>query len=196
MHLGPSFYEREELEKACFAQLGENVLIKRICGLFFTENMEIGSNVRIDDFSILVASGYLKIGSYVHIASHCYLAGSHGIEMGDFSGLAPGVKIFSGSDDYSGEKLTNPTVGHDNGGGPHGTVRLGRHVIIGTNSVILPKVDIGEGSSAGALTLITKSLAPWGVYFGSPARRLKDRKKDLLKLEEKLLADAANVKAL
>lgn len=191
MHLGPSFYAREELEKAGFKSLGENVLIKRSCGLFFTENMEIGSHVRIDDFSILVASGYLKIGSYVHIASHCYLAASHGIEIENFCTFAPGVKIFSGSDDYTGEKMTNPMVGRENIGGPHGPVKMGKHVIIGTNSVVLPDLEIGEGASAGALTLVNKNLDPWGIYVGSPARRIKERKKDLLKLEEKLFKQGA-----
>jgi acetyltransferase-like isoleucine patch superfamily enzyme len=189
MHLGSPFYERPELEKAGFASLGENVLIKKTCGLFFTQNMRIGSHVRIDDFTIIVASGSCSIGSYVHIASHCYLAASHGIEMADFSGLAPGVKIFSGSDDYSGEKLTNPMVDHTLTGGPNGVVRLNRHVIIGAGSVILPNLTIGEGASVGALTLVRKSLDPWGIYVGNPLRKLRDRKKDLLQLEAKLMSE-------
>ena len=61
-------------------------------------------------------------------------------------------------------------------------------MIIGTQSVILPDVTIGEGSSVGAMSLVNRSLEPWGVYFGVPARRLKERSKDLLELEKMVWA--------
>jgi acetyltransferase-like isoleucine patch superfamily enzyme len=189
MHLGERFYPREELEKAGFGALGENVLIKRNCGLFFTENLFIGSNVRIDDFTIIVASGPCHIGSYVVMASHCYLAASDGIEVGDFCGLAPGVKLFSGSDDYSGTKMTNAMVGGEYIGGPGGKVVLNRHVIIGAGSVVLPKVTIGEGASIGALSLVNKDVAPWTMNAGIPARTIRPRKQDLLALEARFLAE-------
>jgi galactoside O-acetyltransferase len=190
MHLGEGFYNREELEKAGFSSLGEDVSIKRNCGLFFTQNLHIGSHVRIDDFTIIVASGECHIGSYVHLAANCYIAASHGITISDFCTMAPGVKVFSGSDDYTGEKLTNPTVGRENIGGPHGPVVMGKHVIIGTNSVVLPGVTLHEGSSVGALSLVTNDLDPWTINVGIPAKAIKARKKDLLKLEAEVLAKA------
>ena len=70
-------------------------------------------------------------------------------------------------------------------------VSLGRHVIVGSGSVILPGVVVGEGSSVGALSLVTKSLEPWGVFFGAPVRRLKSRSQRLLALEESLRAEAS-----
>jgi galactoside O-acetyltransferase len=97
MHIGTSFYSEKELKKFKFKSIGKNVLIKKNVGMFFIENISIGSNVRIDDNVIIVASkkgSAVKIGNYVHIASNCYLAGSAGIEMSDFSGLATGVQIF------------------------------------------------------------------------------------------------------
>ena len=57
-------------------------------------------------------------------------------------------------------------------------------MIIGANSVILPKVTIKEGSAVGALSLVNKSLDAWGIYFGSPAKRFKSRSKNILKLEK------------
>ena len=67
-------------------------------------------------------------------------------------------------------------------------VSIGRHVIIGSGSVILPGVRIGEGSSVGPLSLVTKSLDEWGVYLGVPAKKIKRRKKDLLEQEKLLLS--------
>jgi acetyltransferase-like isoleucine patch superfamily enzyme len=39
------------------------------------------------------------------------------------------------------------------------------------------------------MSLITGDLEPWGVYVGIPAKRIKERKKDLLELEKQLLAE-------
>jgi len=190
MHIGASFFSEKELKQFKFKSIGKNVFIKKNVGMFFIENISIGNNVRIDDNVIIVASkknSPVKIGNYIHIASNCYLAGSDGIDMMDFTTLAPGVLIFSGSDDYSGKKLTNPMVGNPYVGGKSGKVTLCKHVIIGAGSVVLPDVTIKQGSSVGALSLVNKDLNPWGVYSGIPAKKIKSRYKDVLKLEKKFL---------
>jgi galactoside O-acetyltransferase len=190
MHIGTSFYSEKELKQFRFRSIGKNVFIKKNVGLYFIENICIGNNVRIDDNVIIVASNKknpVMIGNYIHIASNCYLAGSDGIDMMDFTTLAPGVLIFSGSDDYSGKKLTNPMVGNPYVGGKSGKVTLCKHVIIGAGSVVLPDVTIKQGSSVGALSLVNKDLNPWGVYSGIPAKKIKSRYKDVLKLEKKFL---------
>ncbi|MFV0453636.1 MAG: acyltransferase [Pseudomonas sp.] len=109
--------------------------------------------------------------------------------MEDFSGLAYQVKVFSQSDDYSGRTLTNPTVPDSYKNETKKAVRLGRHVIVGAGSIVFPGVEIAEGCSVGAMTLIHKSTQAWGVYLGNPARRIKERKKDLLELERKFLKE-------
>ena len=108
--------------------------------------------------------------------------------MSDFSGLSQGICIYSGTDDYTGKFLTNPTVPDKYLKVKLAQVILGRHVIVGSGSVILPGVTIGEGSSVGALSLVTKSLDEWGVYFGVPVKKLKARSKDILKLEAELVS--------
>ena len=188
MHIGSNFYSDDELKSFKFKSLGKNVKIKKNVAIYFVENITIKDNVRIDDNTVIVASNNsTTIGNYVHIASNCYIAASEGLKMEDFSGLAPGVNIFTGSDDYSGKKLTNPTVDRKYIGGKSGEGVLGRHVIIGSNSVILPGVHIGEGSSVGALSLVTKSLESWGVYFGAPVKKIKSRSQKLLELEKEFL---------
>jgi acetyltransferase-like isoleucine patch superfamily enzyme len=191
MHLGTSFFSQKELKKFNFFSLGKNVLIKKNVGFYFVENICIGNNARIDDNVIIVASNKktpVKIGNHVHITANCCLSGSSGIEIMDFSTLAPGVLIFSGSDDYSGRKLTNPTVDRKYIGGKTGKVTLCKHVIIGANSVILPDVTINEGSSVGAMSLVNKTLNSWGIFCGVPVKKLKNRSKHLLKLEKEFLS--------
>ena len=105
MHVGEEFYKEEDLNGFGFKSLGKNVKIKKNVGLYFTENISIGDNVRIDDFTIIVASKEpVVLGNNVNIASQCYIAGSEGFIMKDFSTFAPQVKIFTGSDDYLGYK--------------------------------------------------------------------------------------------
>lgn len=193
MNLGGAYFDEHELRDAGFKRLGKNVKVHNRASLYGVANISLGDNVRIDDFAIIIATGGVSIGSYVQIANLCYLGGRFGIEIEDFSTLAPGVKLFSASDDYSGEKLTNPTVPIDLTGGEKGKVILKRHVIIGAGSVVLPDCVIGEGCSIGALSVVKRSLDPWGVYAGIPVRRIKDRRKDLLSLEREL---AAREKAL
>ena len=82
-----SFYSYEELQTIGFCSLGENVLISKKTSIYSAENISIGSNVRIDDFSIL--SGNILIGNNVHIAAGVYLfAGKTGIELEDFVGIS------------------------------------------------------------------------------------------------------------
>ncbi len=69
--------------------------------------MAINDNVRIDDFCIL--SGHIEIGSYIHIAAYSALYGGQaGIFMDDFLNISSRVFVYSVSDDYSGETMTNP----------------------------------------------------------------------------------------
>jgi galactoside O-acetyltransferase len=185
------FYGDAELRAAGFRSLGTNVRIHEDVNIHGVGNISIGSNVRIDAYATIIATGPVEIGSYVHIASYTLLSGGEGIVLEDFSGLSHGVKIYTRSDDYSGRWLTNPCVPSQYTHPTCGPVRLGRHVIIGAGSVVLPGVNIGEGSSVGALSLVAKDLSPWSIYFGSPARRIGARSRDLLALERQLLSESA-----
>lgn len=190
--LGGRFLREDELRALGIGHAGRNVLVHDSCNIVGLENLHLGDHVRIDAFtSIAAGRGRTEIGSYVHIGSYCYLGAGHGLVMEDFSGLSQGVKIYTASDDYSGATLTNPTVPDAYKTVKAGAVRLGRHAIVGAGTVILPKTDVGEGCSVGALSLVTHSLAPWGIYAGTPAKRIRERKRDLLALEQRLLADTA-----
>lgn len=191
MHTFDSVYVTEKkLRELGFRSVGENVQIDRSCTIIGKEYISIGSNVRIDGYSTIIASSVgVQIGSYVHIGSHCTLAGGAGITMRDFCGLSQGVRIFSKSDDYSGNHLTNPTVPAHLTNVKSGMVTLGRHVIIGSGAVILPSVNIGDGAAVGALSLVTKNLTGWTIYTGVPAKRIRNRSQKLLTLESELLAN-------
>ena len=160
---------------------GKNVLISRKTSIY-TSNLEIGDNVRIDDFSIL--KGNIIIGSNVHISSFCQLEGQQDIELESFSGLSSRVSIYTQSDDYSGNFLTNPTVPDKYRNIIKGRVKLEKHVIVGTNSTILPNVILKQGSAVGANSLVNKNLEEWTINVGTPAKKIKNRNNELINFEK------------
>ena len=184
------FYTQEKLEKIGFKSLGKNVLISDKVSIYSPKNISIGNNVRIDDFCVLSAGdGYINIGNYIHIAVFTTIFGAGGVEIEDFSTTSSRVAIYSITDDYSGETLTNPIIPEKYKKLTYKEVKIKKHSIIGTGSVILPGVTLDEGTSIGANSLVLKSTEPWGIYVGSPVRRIKDRKKDLLELEIEFLKE-------
>lgn len=187
------YFESEELRKFGFKSVGENVKIAKNTTIIGLNNISLGNNIRIDGNVVIAAySGSLTLGNYIHIGGGCHLSCAGGITLKDFSGLSQGVRIYSGTDDYTGKSLTNPTVPHKYLKVKIAPVLLGKHVIVGSGSVILPGLTIGDGSSVGALSLVTKSLDEWGVYFGAPVKKLKARSKDMLKLEDELMLEIAS----
>lgn len=181
-----SFYDEEELKQLGFKRVGENVKISRKASIYGAGNISIGNNVRIDDFCIL--SGCIEIGNFVHIAAYTSLfAGTVGIIMKDFSCLSSRCAVYAISDDYSGNSLTNPMVPDQYRKVQESQVVLEKHVLVGTGSTILPGVILGEGTSVGAMSLINKSLEPWGMYVGIPCKKIREREKNILKLEEEFL---------
>jgi len=186
--LGGQYLEREDLLEFGIKRVGENVRIHPTAILVDLEHIELGSHVRVDAYTIISASGGSFVtGDYVHISNHCTIMAGHGVKLSDFSGLSAGVKMFSTSDDYSGESLTNPTIPKHLLKVRSGKVVLGRHAIVGAGSIVLPGCDIGEGCAVGALSIAARSLSPWGIYAGIPARRIRDRSRRLLNDESLLL---------
>lgn len=187
----PGYFSEVDLKDAGFKSLGKNIQIAKNCTIIGLENISIGDNVRIDGYCSIIAagSGYVRLGSFIHIGGYCLLSAGGGIVMDDFTCLSQGVHIHSRSDDYSGTNLTNPTVPEKYTGVVHGEVRLSKHVLIGSGSVVLPCVTIGEGSSIGAISLVNKSLGSWAIYAGCPVKKIKDRSMNLLVLERHLLQE-------
>lgn len=181
---------RSSIEQMGFASLGQNVLLSDKASFYNCAGIHLGSNVRIDDFCVVSAgAGGIHIGDHVHIAAFCALMGAGRITLSDFAGLSSRVSIYSSSDDYSGAAMTNPTVPRKYTNVVDGPVFLGRHVIIGAGSVVLPNVRLEDGVAVGALALVTRDCAAFGIYAGNPAKRIAARKPDLLQLEQQLLRD-------
>jgi dTDP-4-amino-4,6-dideoxy-D-glucose acyltransferase len=186
------FYSAEEL-RDLGVQFGRNVQIDRSARLFNPSRIRIGSNVRVDCFSVLSASDDgLQIGDHVHLAMGVAIFGaSAGIVIEDFAGLSARVAVFTGNDDYRHGFLTGPTVPMRYRRVMTGAVSFRRHAIIGAGSVILPGVEIGVGGSVGALSLVHRPVADFEIVAGSPARRIGERSREILERERALREEEA-----
>jgi galactoside O-acetyltransferase len=105
------------------------------------------------------------------------------------STTAPNVVLAAGNDDYvSG--IGSPLIPNQfKGNTVHGKINLNELTIIGSNSVILPNVNVGVGSTLGALSLANQDLESWYVYAGIPAKKIKNREKNqILKLKAEFLS--------
>jgi galactoside O-acetyltransferase len=185
-----SFLPRDELATLGLGSFGDNVLVSSKASIYGAENIRLGNNVRIDDFCVISAgSGGVEIESMVHIAAYTSLIGRGRICIGAFSNLSSRVSVYSSSDDYSGEWMTNPMVPAEFTGVTDADVRLGRHVIVGSGSVILPGVMLEDGVAIGALSLVKDDCEAFGIYAGIPARRIAERGRRLLEIERQLVSE-------
>lgn len=188
--MNSSFLSEEELSAVGFKSLGSNVLISRKASIYSAGSISIGNHVRIDDFCIL--SGEITLGSYIHISAYTAMYGRFGIFIADFATISGRVLIYSQNDDYSGNYMTNPMVPTQYTKVSGGTVNILKHAIIGSGSVLLPDIIIGEGACVGSMSLVKHNVPEWEIVAGVPARKIGDRKKGLIDLESRFLSDIKN----
>lgn len=183
-----NFYTDLELSCLGFKAIGTNVKISKKTSIYKPELMSIGSNVRIEDFCVL--NGDITIGSNVLLCVFCLLDGHATIIIEDNVTLAAKVSIHSGSDDYSGESLFGsyvPTALRKNH--INAPVLIKQHTLIGDSTVIMPGVVLEEGTAIGAFSFVKESTLSWGIYAGVPAKRKRERKKDVIHLYESFIEE-------
>lgn len=150
------------------------------------DNFSVGDYSQIDDFVFINAGKRCTLGRFVHICSFVSIIGGGEFRLDDFAGLSAGCRVITGTDDYQGPYLSNPTVPRAFTNYTVSHVTIGQHAIIGTNVVIFPGVTIGEGAAVSACTSVRRDLPAWGVYAGEPLRKIGERDREAI-LEKKRL---------
>lgn len=180
-----SFLSESAILKLGLKSFGKNCLISDKASFYNSSSIEIGHDVRIDDFCVLSAGKKgIKIGNFVHIAVFCSLIGEELISLADYSGLSSRVAVYSSTDDFSGNSLTNPMVSSQFRGVISQAVYLKKHALVGAGSVILPGGSLEEGAAVGSLSLVKSVMPAYSLCAGIPAQYIKERGTNLLKLEQ------------
>lgn len=180
--ISSNFYSEEELKQLGLKNFGVNVLISRKCSIYGAGNIDIGNNVRIDDFCIL--SGKINIGNYVHISAYTVLYGKYGIEINNYCGISANSILYSAVDDFSGEFMISPMVPEKFTNVTGGKIILENYSQIGANSIVMPNVVVSEGAVCGAFSFVNKKLDAWTINVGIPTKVLKKRSKQLLRFND------------
>ena len=155
------------------------------------ERVQIGARVRIHANSVVGSDGFgyaaVRNGATVQDHQKIYHLGT--VRIGDDVELGACVTIDRGTfaDTVIGNrvKLDNQVhVGHncrlDEGaivcGGTclAGGATVGRYAYVGGLSGVNNRVHIGDGAQVGALTIVTKDVAPGGQVLGNPGREPKE----------------------
>lgn len=111
----------------------------------------------------------LRAESFVFVAAMCEIAPMTSI--GRYSMLAPHVIIAGDDHQWQDPHIPIQFSGRPN---PRRTI-IGRDVWIGTRTVVLRGVTIGDGAIIGAGSVVTKDVPPREIWAGVPAGRVRDR---------------------
>ena len=190
--INADFLSIDELKKYKFKKIGKKVLISKNAVLVGTQNISIGDYTRIDPFTMLISPrGYIRIGKASHISTNVLICGHKGVQMGNFCGLGSGTKIYSTSESYTGEGISNLNLINIRKFNKYskfdeGKVVINDHTNIGANCTILPKTFIGKNSSIGANSVIKNIIKGGFIYFGYPLKPIIKKSKKNLEIEKKI----------
>jgi galactoside O-acetyltransferase len=174
----------EEIKKE-FKSCGDNVLIGHNTMFTNPENVTIGNNVRIDPFCY-ISAGELEIGDNVQITSHAVLGGRKKIKMGNWTFIGYGSKLFTVSEDYSGDHgPVNDHWGHNKT--YEGDIIFNDYCGIASDVIVMPSVELPIGCTIGAQSFVYKSPKHrWSIWKGNPLEfhKLRNRKEIIKKAQE------------
>ena len=113
----------------------------------------------------------LKVGYKTDIGAFTYINAKNGVIIEDY------VQIGSHCSIYSVSTIDNK----------EGEVILKRNCRIGTHSVIMPRVTIGENSIVGAFSFVIENIPDNVVAAGVPVKIMRNlTQKEIKKLEEEI----------
>lgn len=129
----------------------------------------------------LFNSKCVKIGRYTYGPLNVFTYGAENefLEIGDFVSIASGVKFILGGNHSTKTFSTYPfkvkLFNDFNESTSKGPIIIKDDVWIGTDSIILSGVTIGQGAIIGAGTVVSKNIPPYAIAIGNPAQIVKYR---------------------
>ncbi len=163
--------------KRYFKRYGRNSFVSPFSEISNMENIIIGNDVTIArDGWILAIEGYaddkfnpeIEIGDKTYIGRRVTLSCANHIKIGMDVTIGDDVYIADCTHSYEDieinvtkQKLLN------------GKIVIGDKAWIGKNSVILYDLEIGENTIIGANSFVNKSVPPYTVVCGCPAKPIK-----------------------
>ena len=155
-------------------QAGKNVYIGKNCALKGKSNIVLEDGVTVRPYTqIWSGGGTVRIGKGSEIGERCRISIANSLEIGEKVLLSPNVYITDCDHEY--RDVDVPVI--DQGIVQRGQkVSIGEGSYIGINAVIVGNVRIGRHCVVGANSVVTKDVPDYCVAVGSPAKVIKNMK--------------------
>lgn len=166
--------------KSVMKSVGKNVLFDVGLKVLCPENISIGEYTWIDRYAALYATfGEIKIGKRIHISPNCIISpGEMGLELEDYVGISTGCHVYGHTQaPVKNMRMSGPMIPERYKAVKEGKVRMLRDSFLGTYTIVLPGVTIGEGAVVGAHSVVTKDIPDWSIAVGCPAQVVGKRDK-------------------
>jgi acetyltransferase-like isoleucine patch superfamily enzyme len=152
-------------------RIEEGAILNYRSGRGVEPNLFIGQGTKVmPGATLLPLGGTIRIGRNCTINYGCLLYGVGGLEVGENTRIAAHTVMTP-----MNHVFTDPETPIWKQGETALGIRIGRDVWIGNGVKILDGVTIGDGSVVGAGSVVTKSLPPFSVAVGVPARVISRR---------------------
>ena len=161
---------REKLKR-----IGIGVRIYPLAKIAKPEVIEFDDYCRIRDFVFMYGGNGIKIGKYTDIQPHVVVWGGGALEVGNYVSVAVGTVLLTAV--YAHLEGLRMVDGMPEGDSHalYGELTIKDDAYIGANCTLMPNITIGEGAIIGAGSFVNKDLDDWGIYVGSPVKRIGTR---------------------
>lgn len=140
------------------------------------ENLTTGVGCRIESFpQTNTQSKLLKFGNNVQLNDYVHITAAHSVEIGN--------NVLMASKIYISDCTHGSYIGNEDDSDPMSlpldrtlsvkAVKIEDNVWLGEFVSVLPGVTIGQGAIVGANSVVSKSLPPYVIAVGSPAKPIK-----------------------
>lgn len=170
-----------------FYCLFEGLIVKKIGkGVRFYGAITFGNvpaNLFLDDYCSVGKSCFISttgdakiyIGKNSSINTGAHIVSINSIKIGNNTLLAEYVTVRD-----QNHKFNETDIPINKQGFTSAPIEIGNDVWIGRGVFIGPGINIGDGSIIGANSVVTKSIPPYSIAVGAPAKVISTRNKTLL----------------
>ncbi|MFQ0978539.1 CatB-related O-acetyltransferase [Vibrio campbellii] len=140
-------------------------------GSYICKTSYLAGDNLINDYARIINS---NIGRYSYVSPFSILIDA---DVGRYCSIGPGSKIGLGIHDLSCFS-TSPYIKTTEHNGDFQRVTLGHDVWVGAGCLIMGGLTIGTGAVIGAGAVVTKSVQPYEIVVGNPAKPIRKRFSD------------------
>lgn len=155
----------------------ESANAKRLINLYLAWFSYRQNGMYIAKRTRLFADTHIARGTRIN--GPALIKGEGKAEIGKYCAIGDNLTVITSNHTFHNLNLQNALQVEVTGNTPFKSekadVRIGHNVWVGDNVIILPGVEIGNGAIIGAGSVVTRSVPPFQITAGNPAKRIGER---------------------